>query len=175
MEREWPSLCTFPTSLCAHRNFSFLLPPPRKALASFTAAGATALLVASSFWGFLVPGLVWLKADHRVTKDAHPTHCYHQSYHRMRTLALRWWERKDWLGESTPSSVSPGFDAQNNFLWGMQLLSTGHQAKTSTFGFFLHVPCNKYKPVNWPGKLDQLQECPGPAFYSSLKEHCPKC
>lgn len=73
------------------REFCFSSTTTSKALSSFTAAGATVLSEASSFWGFLVPGLVWCEGDSRVTEDAHPTHCYHQSYHRTPTLALRWW------------------------------------------------------------------------------------
>ena len=156
-------------------EFCFSSTTTLKALASLTATGATVLSAVSSFWGFLVPGLVWHEDDHRVTEDAHPTHCYRQSYHKMPTLALRWWERKDWLGDSTPSSVSAGFDAQNEFLWGMQISGFGHWAKISTCGFLHRVPCSKYKPVNWPGKSGWLQECPGPPFCSTPKEHRPNC
>lgn len=167
------TLCLPSFPLCPW-EFCFSSTTASKALASFTTAGATVLLAASSFWGFLVPGLVWRGSDHRVTEGGHPTRRHHQSYHRMPTLALRWWEGTDWLGDSTPSSVSAGFDAQNKFPWGMQILGISHWAKISTWGFLHPVPCSKYKPVNQPGNSGWLQECPGPPFCSTLKEHHPK-
>lgn len=64
-------LSTFP--LCPW-EFWFSSTTTSKALASFTTAGATVLLAASSFWGFLVPGLAWRESGGRGRTDWETSH-----------------------------------------------------------------------------------------------------
>lgn len=147
-----------------------------KAPASLMAAGAALLLVASSSGVFCSQARQDMKVStgwqkmlvQAIATTSPPRGC---------TTSVK---MKDSLWDSTAGSASVGFDAQNKFLWGMQVLGIAYWAKISMCVFlsvsllWLRAPCSKYKLVKWHGKSIWLQECPGPPFWSPLKQHHPK-